>query len=432
MPGGGRFVVREASIDSAGRVLAFAADFEQHCENMTPALFGAIRYNSAVPLDAVVAVGSARVVEDDPFRPAARFDIFLSAPPSGPVLVDFATQDGTAVAGSDYGAIAGSASLGPTQLGQTFTVPLLGDAIPEATETFEFVLSAADGAPLMGVPGVGRILDDDTGRYSLLLNSQPGDWVGQGRLWWMTAADGVFTPFSVIENGAGVFVETETWWIARFAAAHFDPLVPGSYEGATSESLTHYFPPTQSPGLDVSGDGRGCDVTGRFVVLEASYLDGVPERFAANFEQRCHGTDPALYGAIRFNSLAGPSADLATTLAVEGSLTPVPSVTAVMVVTNNGPDAVAGAKPSLTTSTPLLDVSWTRIGSDGTSCPASGVGALPSLNMPIRGTATLTIHGTSPAPVAVNVTASVAPPPGTLEWNPANDVALSRVTFLQP
>jgi hypothetical protein len=60
------------------------------------------------------------------------------------------------------------------------------------------------------------------------------------------------------------------------------------------------------------------------------------------------------------------------------------------------------------------------------------VGALPSLNMPIRGTATLTIHGTSPAPVAVNVTASVAPPPGTLEWNPANDVALSRVTFLQP
>jgi hypothetical protein len=44
----GRFDVLEAVYDSAGRVLRFAADFEQHCEGMEPALFGGVRYRSTI------------------------------------------------------------------------------------------------------------------------------------------------------------------------------------------------------------------------------------------------------------------------------------------------------------------------------------------------------------------------------------------------
>lgn len=44
----GRFVVLEAQYDGAGGVIRFAADFEQHCEDQGPALFGAIRYNSTI------------------------------------------------------------------------------------------------------------------------------------------------------------------------------------------------------------------------------------------------------------------------------------------------------------------------------------------------------------------------------------------------
>ena len=44
----GRFVVREIVRGPTGTVLAFAADFEQHCEDAVPALFGAIRYNSTI------------------------------------------------------------------------------------------------------------------------------------------------------------------------------------------------------------------------------------------------------------------------------------------------------------------------------------------------------------------------------------------------
>lgn len=42
----GRFVVLEAEFGPTGNVLAFAADFEQHCEGGNSALFGAVRYNS--------------------------------------------------------------------------------------------------------------------------------------------------------------------------------------------------------------------------------------------------------------------------------------------------------------------------------------------------------------------------------------------------
>jgi len=46
----GRFDVLEAAYDSSGAATRFAANFEQHCEGGTPALYGQIRYNSDIPL----------------------------------------------------------------------------------------------------------------------------------------------------------------------------------------------------------------------------------------------------------------------------------------------------------------------------------------------------------------------------------------------
>jgi Divergent InlB B-repeat domain len=44
----GRFVVLEAEFASGGRVLKFAADFEQHCGDANAALFGSVRYHSTI------------------------------------------------------------------------------------------------------------------------------------------------------------------------------------------------------------------------------------------------------------------------------------------------------------------------------------------------------------------------------------------------
>jgi hypothetical protein len=57
----GRFDVLEISYTAGGQIDRFAADFEQHCEGMAPALFGSVRYNASVgfpPQVAVTANGS--------------------------------------------------------------------------------------------------------------------------------------------------------------------------------------------------------------------------------------------------------------------------------------------------------------------------------------------------------------------------------------
>ena len=46
----GRFEVLEAVYGPTGDVVSFAADFEQHCEGMPPALFGSVHFNSGAPI----------------------------------------------------------------------------------------------------------------------------------------------------------------------------------------------------------------------------------------------------------------------------------------------------------------------------------------------------------------------------------------------
>ncbi len=137
----------------------------------------------------------------------------------------------------------------------------------------------------------------------LYFNSEPGDYIGQGSEQTMTDEDGTFTATTNSANGVAVHYRGTTWWDLNFAAPNGERLRPGPYEDATR------FPfqsPTE-PGLDVSGDGRGCNtLTGRFDILEISYdASGEIDRFAADFEQHCEGMEPALYGSIRINSTVG-------------------------------------------------------------------------------------------------------------------------------
>ena len=77
-------------------------------------------------------------------------------------------------------------------------------------------------------------------------------------------------------------------------------LVPGAYEDATRWP----FQAAGAPGLDVHGEGRGCQVlSGRFVVLEATYDgSGKVQSFAADFEQHCENAVPALFGSVRYQA----------------------------------------------------------------------------------------------------------------------------------
>ena len=79
------------------------------------------------------------------------------------MTVAYTTADGTATAGSDYVTTSGTLTFAAGSTTQTVNVPVIGDTLDEADETFLVNLSAPVNAAL-GTPsqGVGTITDNDT------------------------------------------------------------------------------------------------------------------------------------------------------------------------------------------------------------------------------------------------------------------------------
>ena len=89
------------------------------------------------------------------------FTVQLSAAATSQVTVNFATADGTAVAGSDYTATSGTLIFNPGETSKTVAVTVRGDRTREEDETFGVQLSAAIGATIADGFGTGTIRNDD-------------------------------------------------------------------------------------------------------------------------------------------------------------------------------------------------------------------------------------------------------------------------------
>ena len=101
----------------------------------------------------VVVTGSA-VLEGDRGTTSLPFTVLLSTPSERPVVVAYLTRDGTASAGCDYTAVAGTVTLAPGSTSATVAVPVLGDRDREPDETVRLVVSS-------GASATGTILTDD-------------------------------------------------------------------------------------------------------------------------------------------------------------------------------------------------------------------------------------------------------------------------------
>jgi hypothetical protein len=112
-------------------------------------------------LPPALSIGDATLSEGDGSPSMATFSVGLSAPSAKPISVDFATADGTATAGSDYGAASGTLALDPGETTETIDVPVDPDLLDEFDESFTLHLSNASNATLPPGPGIGTIVDDD-------------------------------------------------------------------------------------------------------------------------------------------------------------------------------------------------------------------------------------------------------------------------------
>jgi hypothetical protein len=117
--------------------------------------------NDDTPPSPAASVNDVAIAEGNGGVTYLNFTVTLSFAPTGPVTIDYSTANGTATAGSDYLAVAGTLNFAAGETVKTVSVPIIGDTVPEDTETFTLNLSNASGATIADNQGIGTITNDD-------------------------------------------------------------------------------------------------------------------------------------------------------------------------------------------------------------------------------------------------------------------------------
>ena len=117
-----------------------------------------LRLDLALPM---ISIEDVSIPEGNSGSSNAVAHVSLSAANYDPVTVNYATADGSATAGSDYAASSGSLTFSRGETTKAISVPIQGDVLDEADESFLVNLSAPAGAALADSQGTVTILDDD-------------------------------------------------------------------------------------------------------------------------------------------------------------------------------------------------------------------------------------------------------------------------------
>ena len=222
------------------------------------------------------------MTEGDSGTSTAIFNVRLAPTSPDPVTVNYATANGTAIAGSDYVAAAGMLTFPPGTATQMIAVSITPDLAIEPNETFLVNLSGAVGAPLGAGQGVGTIVNDDlppapsvtasaatfNGGDTMTVTvangpANRGDWVA---LVPTAAADNGYVAWAYLND-----TQTVPGSGTPGATLHFTaPLTPGTYNFrffagglriATSATITVLPPPPPALGVSATTVTAGDAIT---------------------------------------------------------------------------------------------------------------------------------------------------------------------------
>ena len=203
-------------------------------------------------LPPLLLVGDENVHEAD--GASMRFLVTLFAgPEDGTVTVDYATEDGTAVAGEDYTSTSGTLTFAPGETQKWVAVPVIDDTVEDSGETFTLVLSNPTGGAIVGdATGVGTILnaelpDDFWFDASPLLSVITGQMPVTARV--RTSTDGSKDIQKAVYSLDGpddvdwysvALTEGDTWRFEVYGRNTADPAIWGVYraDGTEAHRLT--------------------------------------------------------------------------------------------------------------------------------------------------------------------------------------------------
>jgi hypothetical protein len=121
------------------------------------------QYSNEVSADchSAASIHDRSIVEGDTLTKTAAFTVTLSAANVLTTSIEYATSDGTAIAGVDYVSSTGVLVFPPGEVSAVINIPIIGNIRYEADKTFFVNLNNASNATIDGAQGAGLILNDD-------------------------------------------------------------------------------------------------------------------------------------------------------------------------------------------------------------------------------------------------------------------------------
>ena len=107
----------------------------------TTVVTGTITNDDPDPVPTINLSGSQTIVEGFTSPQNVSYTVTLSNPSSQTITVNYATANGTAIAGSDYTSTTGTVTFNPGNTSQFINIPILNDNLNEANETFTLTLT---------------------------------------------------------------------------------------------------------------------------------------------------------------------------------------------------------------------------------------------------------------------------------------------------
>lgn len=145
------------------------------------------------------------------------------------------------------------------------------------------------------------------------LESEPDDYIGAGFTYTYQRTNAVISVFES-EGRLGVIVDGDEIWSGDFKAMDsLDRMAVGYYGG-----LQFYPGNPKKGGMKWSGEGRGCELSGWFVVDSITYENGALATADVRFEQRCLGRNGSLHGKVHW--------DASETVTTPGPVEPPPGL----------------------------------------------------------------------------------------------------------
>lgn len=301
----GKFLLLEHVVNQkTGEIERLAIDFEQHCEHRPAALFGAFRYKSDVAIRPRISVSDLIARKGNRRKSTTQLSFSLSLPSTEVEEAVFRPRDDTARLTRDYSLRPGRVIFPAGVTEVTKPLEIRGSLVPVGDREFSVNLRASSNSLLGDSHAKVTIRDPNRPMTIVVLQSHPGDLLGKGRSWSYTPSDSRFdlTP----TNSQWVFGQDHGGTTTRFNIAD-NPVTfrtrlrPGRYMNVERHSNRKLG----IHGMGVTVRSSACNtISGYFAVGQVKYnSENFPERLSLDFRQHCDKRRPALFGAIRINSM---------------------------------------------------------------------------------------------------------------------------------